>query len=499
MAVGAYSLDRDTTPSGGLKLQLASHKTKIVCTIGPASRTERVLKGLIRSGMNVARLNFSHGSPEDHREDIRRIRSIAARLARVVTILIDLPGPKIRIGRLEKEPLELKKGDNVTLTTEDIPGTAARISVNYARLPESVAKGSLIYLNDGSLQLRVQGVSADEVRCKVVIGGPLLSQKGLNVPRAKILMDAITEKDLEFVDLALEEGMDTFSASFVKNAADIRKVKEFALTRGKSVHVVAKIERAEAAKNIDEILDVADAIMIARGDLGVQIPIEDVPAIQKKLIRKANLLGRPVITATQMLESMTENIRPTRAEVTDVANAILDGTDAVMLSEETAIGRYPVETVKMMARIAASIERQRRAVTWSSDLEDHFRNGVGRKNISAEDVVSLNVIEAARSLNARLVLTPTYTGSTPRRISRFKPDCWILSFSDYEPTSRFLTLSYGVHPFLMDNQVGGWHDAVMKLIRDLRLAKKGERVILTEGTAPGRLSDADSLRIITVS
>jgi pyruvate kinase len=449
--------------------------------------------------MNVARLNFSHGSTEEHREDIRRIRSIAAQLNRVVTILIDLPGPKIRIGKLQNERLVLKKGDNVTLTTQDILGTASRIPVNYKRLPETVSKGSLIYLNDGFLQLRVQGVSSDEVRCKVIIGGPLLSNKGLNLPRARISMDPITDKDLDFVDLGLKEGVDTFGTSFIEKADDIRKVKEFARKRGKSICVVAKIERAEAARNIDEILDVADAIMIARGDLGVQIPIEDVPAVQKKLIRKANLLGRPVITATQMLESMTENIRPTRAEVTDVANAILDGTDAVMLSEETAIGKYPVETVKMMARIAMSIERQRRSLGWSSDLEDHFRHGVGQKNVSAEDVVSLNVIEAVRALKVRLILTPTHTGSTPRRISRFKPDCWILSFSNYDLTYRFWGLSYGVQPFLMKNKVDDWHDVIMKLIKDNRLAKKGDRVILTEGTSPGQLGDADSLRIITVS
>jgi pyruvate kinase len=480
-------------------LQLARHKTKIVCTIGPASRAESVIKKLIKSGMNVARLNFSHGTPEEHREDIRRIHSIAARLNRVVSILIDLPGPKIRVGKLQDEPLVLKKGDNVTLTAEDILGTASRIPINYTGLPQSVSKGSLIYLNDGFLQLRVQEVSGDEVRCKVIIGGPLLSQKGLNLPRSKIFMDPVTGKDLDFVDFGLEEGVDTFSISFIERAGDIRKVKEFARKRGKSVYIVAKIERAEAARNIDEILDVADAIMIARGDLGVQIRIEDVPAVQKKLIRKANLLGRPVITATQMLESMTENIRPTRAEVTDVANAILDGTDAVMLSEETAIGKYPVETVKMMAKIAMSIERQRSAVRWSSDLEEYFRSGVGQKNVSAEDVVSLNVIEAVRALNVRLILTPTYTGSTPRRISRFKPDCWILSFSNHEPTYRFLALSYGVYPFLVKNTVDDWHDAIMKHIKGLRLAKKGDRVILTEGASPGQFGDADSLRITTVS
>jgi len=480
-------------------LQLPKHKTKIVCTIGPASRTDSVLKNLIKSGMNVARLNFSHGNPEDHRRDIRRIRSIASHLERVVTILIDLPGPKIRIGKLQNEPLVLKKDDYVTLTPHNILGTVSRIPINYTQLSQSVSKGSLIYLNDGFLQLRVREVSGDEVRCKVMIGGPLLSQKGLNIPRAKISMDPITDKDLDFVDLGLKEGVDTFGTSFIEKADDIRKVKEFASKRGKSIYVVAKIERAEAARNIDEILDVADAIMIARGDLGVQISIEDVPVVQKKLIRKANLLGRPVITATQMLESMTENIRPTRAEVTDVANAILDGTDAVMLSEETAIGKYPVETVKMMARIARSTEHQRRAVTWPSHLEDSVKSGIGRKKVSAEDVVSLNVIEAVRALNARFILTPTYTGSTPRRISRFKPDCWILSFSNYDPTYRFLALSYGVYPFLIKDRVDDWHDVTMKLIKDFKLAKKGDRVILTEGKSSEQLGDADSLRIITVT
>jgi len=479
-------------------LQLSGHKTKVVCTIGPACCLDSVLKEMIRSGMNVARLNFSHGNLEDHRENIRRIRSVAAQLGRVVTILIDLPGPKVRVGKLQNEPIVLKKDDNVILTTEDILGTASLIPVDYKRLPQSVSKGSLIFLNDGFLQLRVQEVSDDEVRCKVIIGGPLLSHKGLNLPRAKIFIDAVTDRDLDLIDFGLKQGVDTFGLSFVERAYDILNVKEFVRKKGKFVYIVAKIERAEAVKNIDEILDVADAIMIARGDLGVQIPIEDVPAVQKKLIRKANLLGRPVITATQMLGSMTENIRPTRAEVTDVANAILDGTDAVMLSEETAIGKYPVETVKMIAKIAISIERQRRAVKWSSNLEESFRSDFGRKKVSAEDVVSLNAIEAVRALKVHFILTPTDTGSTPRRISRFKPECWILSFSNHEPTYRFLALSYAVYPFLIKNKVDDWHDVIMKLIKDFGLAKKGDRVILTEGASTGQLGDADSLRIITV-
>ncbi|HDZ11962.1 MAG TPA: pyruvate kinase, partial [Bacteroidetes bacterium] len=338
-------------------MQLPDHKTKIVCTIGPASRSKGMLKKLMKSGMNVARLNFSHGNLDEHRENIQNIRSLSAQLNLDVAILIDLPGPKIRIGTLQHEPLLLKKGDNLTLTTRDVAGTASQISVNYEKLPQSVQKGGIIYLNDGFIQLKVRDVSGDNVHCKVIIGGSLLSHKGLNLPQAKLFLDAVTKKDLEFVDFGLSQGVDTFSISFVEKAADILKVKQFAEERGRSIYTVAKIERAEAVQNMDEILNVTDAIMVARGDLGVQIPIEHLPMVQKKLIRKANLLGRPVITATQMLESMTENIRPTRAEVTDVANAILDGTDAVMLSEESAIGKYPADAVKMMAKIAATVER----------------------------------------------------------------------------------------------------------------------------------------------
>jgi len=325
-----------------------------------------------------------------------------------------------------------------------------------------------------------------------------MSNKGLNLPGVKLLIDVVTDKDLDFVDFGLKEGVDAFSVSFVEKAEDIVKVKEFARKKGKPIYVVAKIEREEAVNNIDEILDVADAIMIARGDLGVQIPLEEVPVVQKQLIHKANLLGRPVITATQMLESMTENVRPTRAEVTDVANAILDGTDAVMLSEETAIGRYPVETVRMMARIAGSIERQRLSISPSSSVEESFLSGVAQKTVSIEDVVSLNVIEAMRALNARFILTPTETGNTPRRISRFKPDCWILAFSKCERTHRFLSLSYGVYPFLIENKADSWHDLVMKLMKDARLGKRGDKVILTEGLSSGQAGGTDSLRIITL-
>ncbi len=485
------------------RMKLPPHKTKIVCTIGPASRSEEVMEKLIRAGMSVARLNFSHDTTEEHEKVIRTIRSAADRLNRIVPILIDLPGPKIRVGRIEPGPLLLKKGETVLLTTGD-PGGAGRqspertirIPVDYERLPQSVSAGGSIYLNDGFIQLKVEKVSAGEVQCRVQMGGTLLSHKGLNLPKTRLFLDAVTDRDLEIIDFGLSAGIDIFCISFVTRSDDIVKVKEYARKKGKSVHVIAKIERLEAVKNIDEILDVADGIMVARGDLGVEAPIEEGPAIQKKLIYRANLLGRPVITATQMLESMTENVRPTRAEVTDVANAILDGTDAVMLSEETAIGEYPVEAVRIMARIASNIETQRGVVRFSGESQ-FLRRDMDRTKISVEDAISLNVIEAARVLKVKYILTPTHTGSTPRRISRFKPSCWVLAFCRDERTRDFLYLSYGTYPFL--GHLAEGHEALTKFLKEETLAKKGDRIVLAEMVAPGQLGGIDRMGILTLS
>jgi pyruvate kinase len=479
-------------------IELPEHKTKIVCTIGPVSRSEAVLEGLIRHGMNVARLNFAHGTLESHSEVINRIRAVAAKLNRTCMILGDLPGLKIRVGKLHREPLLLEKGDSVVLTTKPVSGSGTDIPIGYERLMESVYVGGIIYFNDGFIQLQVQELSGAAVRCKVIIGGELLSYKGLNIPEAKIYGDTVTDKDLAFVDFGLNEDIDAFSVSFTEKAADILKVRKFAREKGNSVYVVAKIERAEAVENADEILDAADAIMIARGDLGVQIPLEDVPAVQKKLIRKANLMGRPVITATQMLVSMTENVRPTRAEVSDAANAILDGTDAVMLSEETAVGKYPVEAVIMLTKIAASIERQRKDISALSDLSDYFRESMYHRNITVEDIISLNVIEAVRALNVRYIVTPTRNGGSARRISRFKPDCWILSLCSNEKILNFLNLSYGVCPVLMEDKTERWRDLVMKFLSDSGLAQGGDKIILTEGVSFDHMDGIDSLKIVTL-
>jgi len=479
-------------------MKLSDHKTKIVCTIGPASRSEAVLEELMRYGMNAARLNFAHGTLESHREDIRRIRSVAERLQRHCMILADLPGPKIRIGKLQSEPVVLKKDDRIVLTTEDILGTATRIPVSYKRLPDSVEQGGIIYINDGFIQLQVEDVSDSEVICKVIIGGELLSRKGLNLPGAKLFMDAVTNRDLELVDFGLKEEVDALGISFVEKAEDILKVREFVKAKGKNIFVVAKIERAEAVEHIDEILETADAIMIARGDLGVQIPLEDVPAVQKKLIHGANLKGKPVITATQMLVSMTQNIRPTRAEVSDVANAILDGTDAVMLSEETAVGGYPVEAAAMLARIAFSTERQRKEISSLADLAEYFRTGGGHENIAVEDIMALNTLETVRALSIRYVLSPTQDGHAPRSISKFKPDCWILALCGDAKARNFLALSYGVSPILLEHEAAMGNDAVVRFIADEGLCQKGAKVVLTEMTSPEQPDVIDSLKVITL-
>jgi pyruvate kinase len=478
-------------------MKLPTHKTKIVCTIGPASRSEAVLEQLILQGMTVARLNFAHGTLQGHREDIRRIRAVAARTARSCLIMADLPGPKIRVGKLIKEPLLLEKDNKITLTVQNSVGSEDQIPVEYKRLPESVNPGNLIFLNDGFIQLQVEKVSGDKVFCRTVIGGSLLSYKGLHLPGVKIFADALSDKDLEFIAFALQEGVDVFGISFAETADDIRKVKAFAQKSGQSAYVVAKIERAEAIVNFDEIVTAADAVMIARGDLGVQIPLEDVPAVQKKLINKANLLGRPVITATQMLLSMTENIRPTRAEVSDVANAIFDGTDAVMLSEETAIGKYPVETVEMIAKIATATERERKAVNALADLPAYFRTGAGSDNFRVVDIFSLNAVESANALHVRYILAHTQSKGAACFISRFKPDGWILSFSGDAITNSFLALSYGVYPVFLEDETNAFSDMAIRFLARAGMVEKDERVILIEDESTKDMRGTDSLKIIS--
>jgi pyruvate kinase len=454
---------------------------------------------MIESGMSVARLNGSHGEFREHAENIRNIRAAASQKRRMISIIIDLPGVKMRIGRLQNGSLLLKKGDKVVLTTRNILGTQSLIPVEYKQLPKSVTNGQIIFLNDGFIQLKVEGVSGREVLCRVSIGGKLLSHKGLNLPGTNLKIDPITAKDLKIVEFGLKQGVHVFGLSFVERARDIIKVREFAKQRGHSVYLVAKIERRGAIENFDEILKAADAVMIARGDLGVEIPIEEVPGIQKRLIQKANIMGRPVITATQMLESMTQNVRPTRAEVNDVANAILDGTDAIMLSQETAIGDYPIETVRMMAKIAETTEFQRDEGELPDDVGRQISNIVAQSRfLTITDVTSLNAFRATKELDVRYILTPTTSGSTARRISRFKPHCWVLSFSAHTQVCDFLNFSYGVQPFFLNKRITHDPRAIFKLLKKNRLARSGDTLILTERRLSPHPGDTDSLGIVTL-
>ena len=479
-------------------MKLKDQKTKIVCTIGPATAEIETLQKLLESGMNIARLNFSHGDFETYTKYIGNIRTASEKTGILCTIFADLPGPKIRIGYLKEEPINLETGSTLTLTTEEIEGTKEKIHVNYKDLPRSVSTGDYVYINDGFIQLRVKKIEEKEIKCRVVVGGQVLSKKGVNIPDSKLSIETVTEHDLEIIDFCLDHEIDIFGVSFVKNGGDIRRVKEYAKKKGNEIKTIAKIERSEALKNIDEIMSITDAVMIARGDLGVQIPIEKVPIIQKELIHKSNILSIPVITATQMLESMTVNVRPTRAETTDVANAILDGTDAVMLSAETAIGKHPVETVKTMAKIAQSIEAKRKELLFSTHFRRYFKDCVLSEKLTIEDVISLDAIEATNALDIEFILTPTTGGSTPRRISRFKPECWTLAFTRNQKTREFLQLSYGVQPFLINPGNNSWEETITNFLKENGLIKKPSKVVFTEGKTPGVAGGTDSLRIVEI-
>ena len=414
-------------------------KTKIVCTIGPACETPETIRELIASGMSVARLNFSHGTHSDHKKKIHIIRKIAEDLGKPVAILQDLGGPKIRVGHIPDPGVRVEPGQNITLTTQTVEGSEQRISVSYPFLGEQVKAGDRILLADGFLELRVGSINGSEIHCEVITGGVLTSHKGINLPTGTIRMPSMTDKDREDLHFGLGHDVDYIALSFVRTAADIRNIKEIIHQENKDTPVIAKIEKHEAIDHYEDILDAADAIMVARGDLGVEIPLEEVPIIQKRLIQKANSLGKPVITATQMLRSMVDAPRPTRAEASDVANAVLDGTDAVMLSEETATGNYPIQAVRYMIRIVAEAEK--------TYPHDRYLNMVPEKEIS--DAVTYAACVLADRLDATAILAPTRSGRTAIQISRFRPKQPIIAFTSSLTTVRRLSLFRGIYPRLI--------------------------------------------------
>ena len=456
-------------------MKLADHKTKIVATIGPASESRAVMERLINAGMNVARLNFAHGDLDGHTQVIDTIRAAARSTGRRIAVMADLPGPKMRIGRLAHEPVELQPGSPFTLTTRDIVGDADRVSVSFIRLPQTLKPGDTLFLNDGLIQLETLKIEGEEVLCRVVIGGELRSHKGLNLPGIDLGIRAFTERDREWLKFASEQGVDAVSQSFVESAADIVAVREAAAAMGYHPYIIAKIERSRALEHMDGILEAADGIMVARGDLGVEIPIEEIALVQKRLIHRANSLGKPVITATQMLESMTDNRRPTRAESTDVANAVLDGTDCVMLSEESAMGNYPVEAVAMLAKIAAVTEPYR----VRHDLTETLRNGDKTGSATITDVIALSVETALERISPAAVFVPTRSGLMARSIARFKPPVWIVAVSSQEATCQRLLFSDGVYPVYEPDHPQDWNAYVKDWLS--RHALEGHLAILTEG------------------
>ena len=435
-------------------MPLPNRKTKIVATIGPASESPEMLERLVRAGLNVARLNFSHGDFAGHAERIARIRAAEKATGQRVAIMADLPGPKMRVGRIEPEPIQLKAGDGFTLTSEEIVGNPQRVSMSFERLPQVVKAGDRLFLNDGLVQLVVETVAGCDVHCQVVVGGELRSKKGLNLPGIDLGISAFTEHDRACLEFALRQGVDAVSQSFVETAADIEAVRAAAKVLGRQPFIIAKIERADALKHFDEILQATDGVMVARGDLGVEVPIEEMAILQKQLIARASLAGKPVITATQMLESMTSSRLPTRAESTDVANAILDGTDAIMLSGESAMGKYPEEAVTMLAKIAAYTEAHR-PPTRLSDLRALSSQ---RRPTSAAEAIALVVENALDTVPCAAVFVPTRTGTTARMISRFNPDVWIVGLSRDAAVCQGLAFSYGVHPVQFTEDPENWRD-----------------------------------------
>jgi pyruvate kinase len=461
-------------------------RTKIVCTIGPASASDKVLEGLIRAGMNVARLNFGHGDYAFHRRLIRKIRQLERKLDMPVAILQDLPGPKIRIGAVAGDHVRLQTRRPFVLTSREILGTELAVSVNFARLTRMVKKGDPILLGDGEIELEAVQIGRDEVKCRIVVGGILGSHKGIHFPQSSLNIRALTARDKQDLAFGIAQKVDMVALSFVRTSEDILYARREIRKRGSSVPIIAKIEKHEALDHLDAILENVDGIMVARGDLGLEIAQERIPTVQKMMIRKANHLGKPVITATQMLRSMVWNPRPTRAEVTDIANAILDGTDALMLSEETAAGEYPLEAIKIMALVAEETER----------ILEPRQLFAGLKR-TVPEAISRSAISLARDLQVKAFLIPTTSGGTARLIARYRPQQPIIAVSPDPQTVKMLCLVWGVHAVPIRRFKST--DEMVRLLQEkaveLGVVKPKDLVAITAGLP---LHQAGTTNMITV-
>lgn len=465
-------------------------KTKIVCTIGPASASSEMQIELIKAGMNVARINFSHGSPEIYENRINNLRDAVARTGQSIAILADLQGPKIRVGELESEKIYLAKGSIVNATAEKIVGNARRFTINYPSLIRDVGIGNTIFLDDGLLELKVIEVKENDLVCSVEVGGELAQRKGVSLPGVAIDLPAVTEKDIEDIEFAVKSQVDYIAISFVRRAAHIKQVREILAQYNANIDLVAKIESQEAVSHLDEIIAEADAVMVARGDLGVEIPAETVPIIQREIIKKCNIAGKPVITATQMLESMKKSPRPTRAEVTDVAHAILDGTDAIMLSGETAVGEYPVDAVKVMNRTASVIEQ-----SLSIDTSTY-----SSQNVSVAEAISHATVQSANELNVVAIITSTQSGSTAKQVAKYRPKAIVLAATPSDKVMRKLALVWGVKPILVPRtaDIDSMIDVSVEAGRASGIIREGDMVAITAGVKTDTPGSTNLLKIHTV-
>ncbi|MDZ8237360.1 MAG: pyruvate kinase [Nostoc sp. ChiQUE01a] len=477
-----------------MQLRDSLRRTKIVATIGPATSSPEMLKAIIEAGATTLRLNFSHGTHADHQRNIRLIRQTAFELNQPVAILQDLQGPKIRLGKFDNGAIVVAKGDRFTLTNRPVIGTQEISCVTYDYLAQEVPVGAKILLDDGRVEMVVEEINRDkgDLHCRITVAGKLSNNKGVNFPGVYLSIKAMTDKDREDLMFGLDQGVDWVALSFVRNPQDLMEIKELISSTGKQVPVIAKIEKHEAIEQMEAVLALCDGVMVARGDLGVELPAEDVPVLQKRLIATANRLGIPIITATQMLDSMVSNPRPTRAEVSDVANAILDGTDAVMLSNETAVGNYPVEAVATMARIAERIE-QEEAHSVVRQLRDTRR--------SIPNAISQAVSQIAEQLGAAAIMTLTQTGATARNVSKFRPHTPILAVTPHVNVARQLQMVWGVKPLLVLGlpSTGQTFQAAINVAQELKLLSEGDLVVMTAGTLQGVSGSTDLIKVEVVT
>ncbi len=467
-------------------------KTKIVCTIGPATDDDKILREMMLAGMNVARFNFSHGDYDIHKKRFEQVTRLRKELGIPVATMLDTKGPEIRLGKfVDNKPVEIYDGDSFTLTTEDMPCTAEKASITFKGLPADVSVGTRILINDGVIELKAEKITATDIVCKVISGGTLSNNKGVNVPGVELSMPYLSERDMSDLEFGSKLGFDFIAASFVRSSADINYLKKFTKSLGWSTpRIIAKIENMDGVNNIDEIIDASDGIMVARGDMGVEIPFEQIPAIQKAIIEKGYLAGKQVITATQMLESMITNPRPTRAEITDVANAIYDGTSAIMLSGETAAGKHPVEAVSTMALIAETTEKD---INYISRLSKRPISMVKNRT----NAISHAAVTTAHDIGAKAVITVTKSGSTARNLSKFRPSCMIIGCTPSETVLRQMSMSWGVYPVLMDEKenTDELFYCAVKAAEAAGYISKGDVVVLTAGIPLGVAGTTNMLKV----